>query len=227
MADYHHKVTGVLVLDKVTPVITALFGDCHLDADYPGEGRAYIALPPETTPPCWKDILSRLSRLGADLGILPGEAPDAETLLSSWAKHFQVGQDEEWDHLIEHYRFEGAAELDTLFLLATRFEDGHRLTAIEYEGSWYRSKPRLFAFGGHACFHSREVRLFERSWEVRAFGRALHLALSKPDLAEVSELVTQALSYLLDSIQNNSARDTVRRRVIERLAELPDARTTE
>jgi hypothetical protein len=221
MANSYYVGTGVLVLDKVTPVITALFGDFHLDASYPGDGRAYIALSAERALPCWEDILLRLSRLGADLGILPSEAPDAETALSAWARQFDADQDEDeaLQNLIEHYRFEDAAELDVLFLLATRFDDGHRLTAIEFEGGWYCSKPRLFEFGGHARFHSREVRLCDDSHRVLGFGSVLHLALSKSDLAGASELLTRTLSRLLDSIQDTPTRDTVRRLVIERLAE--------
>lgn len=44
MANNHYEATGVLVLDRVTPVIRALFGGFQLDADYPGNGDAYIAL---------------------------------------------------------------------------------------------------------------------------------------------------------------------------------------
>ena len=218
--------SGVLVLDRVTPIITALFGDFHL-ADCPGEGRANITLIPDTATPCWEAILLRLSRLGADLGILPGEAPVAGTVLSAWIKHFHAEQDEALLSLLDHHRFEGAVILDDLFPIASLIDDGHRLTAIEFEGCWCCSKLRPFKFGGHACFFSREVRLSDSSSEVREFGIALNTALSKGDIADASELVTLEISRLLDSIQNITARDTVRQRVIERLAELPDARTTE
>jgi hypothetical protein len=42
-----------------------------------------------------------------------------------------------------------------LFLIATRFDDGHHLTAIQFEGCWYCSKPRLFEFGGNGCYLGR------------------------------------------------------------------------
>lgn len=58
----------------------------------------------------------------------------------------------ELQNLVEHHIFEEAANWDILFLLAPRCNDGHNLTAIEFEGYWYCSKPRPFEFGGDTCF---------------------------------------------------------------------------
>jgi hypothetical protein len=220
MANNYFVATGVLNLDRVTPLITALFNDFNLDASYPGDGRAYIALIDESARPRWEDVLLRLSTLGADQGILPREASDAETVLSAWAKYFHAEQDEELRKLIERHAFEDAADLDTLFLLAIHFDDGHRLTGIEFEGAWYCNKPRLFEFGGEACFHSREVLLCGDSHRVLGFGSGLHTALRQCDFIEAAELLTQEILRLLDSIQDRDARDTVLRLVIGRLAEL-------
>lgn len=227
MANNYYDATGVLILEQVTPIITALFEDFNLDPSYPGNGRAYIALISESATPCWEDVIKRFSRMGAELGILPGETPDetpdTESVLCAWAEYFHADQDEELQNLIEHHGFEDAVDLEALFLLATRFDDGHRLTAIEYEGSWYCSKPRLFEFGGDACFYSREVRLFGDSHRVLGFGSGLHTALRQRDFIEAAELLTQEILRLLDSIQDRDARDTVLRRAIERLTELSDA----
>lgn len=43
MANNYYEATGVLVLDRVTPVIQALFGAFALDESHPGNGQAYIA----------------------------------------------------------------------------------------------------------------------------------------------------------------------------------------
>ena len=217
MANNYYEATGVLVLEQVTHIITALFGDFKLDAEYPGNGRAYIALIGEDATPWWENVIAGLSDLGICRGILPGEAPDAESVLSAWAKHFHAEQDEALQNLIAHHGFEEAADLEDLFLLATRFDDGHKLTAIEFEGCWYCSKPRLFEFGGDACFHSREVRLFDDSRRARTFGSALHSALGKEDFAQASELVLLEVLRLLGSIQDGEARQRVLRHVIEGL----------
>jgi hypothetical protein len=44
MAQNYYDGTGVLVLDKVTPVIRGLFGLFRLDETYPGDGRVYIGV---------------------------------------------------------------------------------------------------------------------------------------------------------------------------------------
>lgn len=231
MANNYYDATGVLILEQVTPIITALFEDFNLDPSYPGNGRAYIALISESATPCWEDVIKRFSRMGAELGILPSETPDetpdTESVLCAWAEYFHADQDEELQNLIEHHGFEDAVDLEALFLLATRFDDGHRLTAIEYEGSWYCSKPRLFEFGGDACFYSREVRLFDSSREAREFGRALHEALTMRKISEASGLVNQAISRLLGCIQNRHTRETLRQLAIDRLTEFPAVPTTE
>lgn len=51
MANNYYDATGVLVLERVTPVITTLFGAFNLDADYPGNGQAYIARIAESNDP--------------------------------------------------------------------------------------------------------------------------------------------------------------------------------
>lgn len=69
MANNYYDATGVLVLDRVTPVITALFGGFKLDASHPGDGQAYIALVAEDNNPSWEDLCEGLSELATSLGL--------------------------------------------------------------------------------------------------------------------------------------------------------------
>lgn len=160
MANNYYEATGVLVLDRVTPVIQALFGAFALDESHPGNGQAYIAQIAETTNPQWPDVLDGLEDLATQLGI---PMPDDEglsipPLLELLAVHFRADEDEELGNLIDRHSFEDTADLDALFLIATRFDDGHHLTAIQFEGCWYCSKPRLFEFGGNGCYLTRGIR---------------------------------------------------------------------
>ena len=174
MANNYYEGTGVLVLNRVTPVIKALFGAFALDENHPGNGQAYIAQIAETNDPRWTDVLDGLENLATQLGI---PMPDDEELsipplLERLAAHFGADQDGELENLIEHHQFEDGADLEALLLIATRFDDGHNLTAIQFEGCWYCSKPRLFEFGGNGCYLSREVQVF------RAPSQALLLSTS-------------------------------------------------
>ena len=122
MANNYYEATGVLVLDRVTPVIQALFGAFALDESHPGNGQAYIAQIAETTNPQWPDVLDGLEDLATQLGI---PMPDDEglsipPLLELLAVHFGADEDEELGNLIERHSFEDTADLDALFLIATR-----------------------------------------------------------------------------------------------------------
>jgi hypothetical protein len=136
MADHNYGATSVLILDRVTPVITALFGAYNLDASYPGNGQAYSARISESNDPQWDDVREALAHLAAELGLLDrkDDPPAVADLLRALAVHFSVERDEELDFLFRHDDFKGDLGLDVLFLLATRFDDGHRLAALLFEG---------------------------------------------------------------------------------------------
>jgi hypothetical protein len=227
MAISYYQMTGVLTLERVTPVITALFDGFHLEADTLGKGRALISLKAGEYYPRWEKIVAELSRLAVDLGVLPRETEqtaDLETVLSVLAVHFQVEQDVQGR--IEQALFADCADLDSLFALATRFNDGHQLTAIETNASWLYTVPRLFRFDADLSFLSGNVRLFEQSHRIRAVACALDAALQNGDVAEASRLVVRETVRLLDCIQDSQTREAVRRHFIGRLTEfpLPDAR---
>src|SRR3989344_1088642 len=187
MANNNYDATGVLILDRVTPVITALFRGFRLDANYPGNGQAYIARTSEVSSPSWNTVLDGLIALAAELDLpapdRDGEDDDSEddeplisVVLDLLADHFGASENAELAHLIETHRFEDDADLQFLFLFATSFNGGHNLTAIQFEGSWYCSKPLLFEFGGDGCFLSREVRLFGTSSQAMRLGAQLRNA---------------------------------------------------
>src|SRR3989344_1816424 len=77
MANNNYDATGVLILDRVTPVITALFRAFRLDAIYPGNGQAYIARTSEVSSPSWNTVLDGLIALAAELD-LPGRTGEGE-----------------------------------------------------------------------------------------------------------------------------------------------------
>jgi hypothetical protein len=218
-----YEATGLLVLDQVTPVIAALFCEFNLKPDFPGKGRAAIALTAGRDFPRWQNIHVNLSALGAYLGLLPDEegTPDPQTILSAWAGYFNVEQDAVWQHLIERYSCRETADLETLFLLATRFDDGHHLTAIEFEGGWHCRKQRLFGFGGDACYYSREFVWFNESPQVRLLGNEMSSALRKGCTGLASTIVITEILRLLDGIQNEADRATVRRLVARFLSDFP------
>ena len=236
MANNYYDATGVLVLEQVTPVISALFGRFRLDPNYPGNGKAYIALVSESHIPQWKDVLLDLIVLATKLDLpVPehdgeaiaddgADAPSLSVVLDLLASHFGAEQNTELLNLIEHHAFEYDADLDALFLIATSFNDGHNLAAIEFEGCWHCSKPRLFEFGGDSCFLSREVRLFGTSSQAIRLGAQLRKAILAADLEEASALIAMEAASLLAGVSDAQFRLSLRQRVTERLAQAPSIR---
>ena len=223
MANNYYEGPGVLVLDRVTPVIKALFGAFALDENHPGNGQAYIAQIAETNDPRWTDVLDGLEDLATQLGI---PMPDDEELsipplLERLTGHFGADQDWELENLIEHHQFEDSADLEALFLIASCLDDGHHLTAIQFEGCWHCSKPRLFEFGGNGCYLSREAQVFRTSSQALQLGDQLRKTIVATDIEEASALIALEAANLLAGITDEHFRLNVRHRIAERLAQTP------
>src|SRR3546814_12918630 len=134
MANHYCEGTGVLVLERVTPVIKALFGAFALDQNYPGNGAAYIAQITETNDPQWTDVLDGLETLATQLGI---PMPDDEELpipplRDRLVAHFGAEQDGELETMSEHLHLDVSSDLDALLLIAPFLHDGHTLTTIPF-----------------------------------------------------------------------------------------------
>lgn len=106
-------------------------------------------------------------------------------------------------------------------MIATRFDDGHNLTAIQFEGCWYCSKPRLFEFGGNGCYLSREVQVFRTSSQALQLGDQLRNTILAADIEEASALIALEAANLLAGITDEQFRLNVRHRIAERLVQTP------
>lgn len=219
MANNYYDATGVLVLDQVTPVITALFGGLKLDPSYPGNGEVYIAHIAEESGAHWDDVRDSLIAVARSLGLFPpGEDASAmEDVLDVLSRHFGSDQDEELQHLIEHHRFEDGADLDALFLIATGFNDGHNLSEIRFEGCWHCDKHRLFEFGGDGSFISREFSVFGASGHVLYVGNRIRQALLIQDLESAANELLREARRLLDGIGDETQRQQLQHRLAEQL----------
>jgi hypothetical protein len=221
MADNYYDGTGVLVLDTVTPIIQALFGGLRLDADYPGNGQAYIARIYEGGDAFWDDIRDNLDQLAEGLGLPPAkEAGDGiAPVLRRWATHFGVENHERLNQLIGHHDFEDTADLESLFLIATCFDDGHGLKAIALEAAWHCSKPRLFEFGGEGLFISREVAVYGSSGLVQELGNELREALVAGKLEDAAATLLSEVNDLLAGIAGDTTRQWLQDRLAHKLLE--------
>lgn len=219
MAKNYYDMTGVLVLDKVTPVIKALFGVFELDENYPGNGEAYIACISESSSCSWDSVLENLHGLAVDLpGLVPENEQTVDDVLYVLADHFKANQNEELANLIEHSDFDGDAELDSLFTIARAFDDGHGLKAYKAEAAWRCSKSRLFEFGGSGDFSGTHFAVGWSSPQVLQFGEALEAALVAGNTNAAAETILERVGSFLAGIHAENARTEVRSKLIKLLS---------
>jgi hypothetical protein len=219
MANNYYDMTGILRLSRVTPIIRALFGDYELDETYPGNGSAYIANISESTSLSWDNVRENLEDLVQEYGLsLPEDAEDCiEELLYLLSEHFKQDGDEELGNFIEHNTFEEEPSLFELFMLASKFDDGHGLHSIHYEGCWYCSKPRLFEFGGHGQYIGKHFSLGRSSNDALTLGEALDTAVAGQDAEAVVSALDAELDRLLAGIASEQFQADVRKLLAAKL----------
>lgn len=218
MENNYYDATGVLVLDKVTPVISALFGGFKLDASYPGNGEAYIARISEANKPSWDEVFENLKDLAESLSLSCSER-DTESIsaiLQLLSRHFNAVDDEALRQLIEHRDFRDTdVGLDTLFVIATRFDDGHGLQAIKWEGAWHCSRPRLFEFAGNGLYISKSVYTHSNSSQALLLGADLHAAIRDGNLNQAAIRLAKEVASLLASVTDEAICRTLRRKLTD------------
>ncbi|WP_124625896.1 hypothetical protein [Burkholderia sp. Bp9012] len=217
MHDY--RATGTLVLDRVTPVIEALFGAFALNALRSDDGFVSIARIARHCDPQWTDVHAHLVRLAGRLDVpFHDDGKQSMTpILQALAMHFRVQRDDAWRACIECGIFHGPADLDRLFLLASRFNDGHNLQAITLEVSWNDDQQKLFRCGGVGVYISRELRLSASSTDLVALGANLRKALQARDIDTCASLIATEMTGLLASIHDHGLQRQMRHRVAEKL----------
>ena len=220
MANNYYDMTGVLSLNKVTPVIKALFGPFELDETYPGNGSVYIANISESTSCSWDCVLDNLRELVEELGLsLPEDADDSvEEHLNVLATHFGADGNTTFANLIEMVDFEDDADLDTLFTIARALDDGHGLKSYKTETSWHCSKPRLFEFGGAGDFRGLNIAVGDSSDRVTAMGENLDDALTAGDIAKAAGILQKKVDGILNGVFDESKRANIRLKLCEFLA---------
>jgi hypothetical protein len=221
---YDYNASGILILDRVTPVIRALFGVYPLDENSPCSREVYIAQISGTNDPLWSGVLAGLTGLAAELGVALSDqcGPSIPSVLAALAAHFGTGEEEEMKSLIQHYDFHGGPRLDVLFLIATHLDDGHHLVAIQseacFKGCWFNDAPQFSEFSGEAFYQSREVRIHGNTWHVAHLGAYLRQTVLKADVNGASRAILRETEALLSGIHDGEFRQCVRQQLAERLA---------
>lgn len=215
MANSYYDMTGVLCLKDVTPVIRALFGGLSIDPDHPGSGEVYFCDMAEVNSHAWDSVLEELIALADSLGIDlegddSGDEVESDCLLWALARHFGKPEDGALAALIEASTFEDDADLESLFVLAQAFDDGHGLTAIRFEGCWHCDKPLLFHFGGDGGFIGRGTSVQGSSSMFMQLGQELDAALAAADVDGAAVVLQRHLANVLAGVDADKTRADLR-----------------
>lgn len=137
------EATGMLMLERITPVITALFGGYLQQATVCQEGIMIKLW--EDMPPTWRQVHQALVQLGNALGMpIPRKAQSKIKDQLDWFSWFLRNEESsQLQTLLREHSFEGMADLDTLFLLSEILNDGHGLFGMRFEGLLPRGVPAL------------------------------------------------------------------------------------
>ncbi len=217
MANNYYDATGTLVLDKVTPVINALFGGFKLGEDLLGDGEIYIATISEDNDPHWDGIREALAELAAELGLTPTQSADddANDWLRALCAHYGAKEDE---LVSEIAGFEDSVWVGDVFKIAQKLDDGHGLKAVKLEGCWHCSKPRLFEFGGAGHYITRDCYVGVTSGDAIEYGVALQAAMDGGNLDNVAAAAFVQIEKVLGSIQDEGTRNAVKQKLAPKLA---------
>ena len=83
--------------------------------------------------------------------------------------------------------------------------------------------PRLFEFGGHGCFISRELTVSSESTHALQLGAELRTAILAGDLAAAANRIANETLALLAAITDDQVRARLRRTVADRLLTDPSS----
>jgi hypothetical protein len=180
----HYDATGTLVLHKVTPVITALFGDFLAEIPHPDHEGTRVLFLSSTASPSWRAIFENLKELARNLRLpLPAGGEDRiEDVLQLLAIHFNVADEPVLSTLIENVHHDNTADLVALFAIGTCFDDGHRLKAIKVEAPRRSGGPGAIEFSGDGLYISRPVSIHIDSSCAVTVGTYLHEAILNGNL---------------------------------------------
>jgi len=210
MANYYITGHGVIALKKVTPIIHALFCTYRIGPFDASESAACITVISEEHLPDWSDVRASLKALAdkLNLALSDGVKGSIGDYIAMFARHFNKADDPFFEKLKTH-PFDGTPELDTLFGLASLFDDGHGIENIQYHEHWFCDKVRVGEFNGTSQFISREVISNHDSNCDMIFNACLRRAMVGGDIEKASRDICSAIERLLDCIRDETTRMAV------------------
>jgi hypothetical protein len=223
MSNNYSDGTGVLVFSvgdtaKITKVIEGLFEPFGLDASYPGDGCAYIRHMTEDENPTWGDVYESLGEAfeipdGDPQGQNDRHINVAATLRAIGERlggDAQVALDKEIGNCNQD-SIDEFVSIDEVFQLAMAVNDGHNLSAINFEYGYSCSKPCLGSFGGSGLYATKDFEINIYSGAASELGELTKKALTGGDEASMDAYAKKVVDLLLSGVYDPGAREKLRK----------------
>lgn len=223
MANYYITGHGVIVLNKVTPVINALFKTYRIGPFDESESAACITFISDEHLPDWDEVLAGLKTLADDRHVDMSQNTDNSTngFLASLARHFNKTDDNPGVssevQKLKAYSFTGTPELDILFRLASLFDDGHGIENIQYHEYWFSDKVRAGEFNGMGKFISNELTCEFDTQQVVDLGTCLRTAVCQNKPESAAQELFNEIQGILRGIHNPENRMLIQKSLTDLL----------
>ena len=204
--------TGVLMLEKVTPVIKAIYGGYNPDAECLDDGTYCIAMTQYGGDSSWGTVIDALANL------VQHEDTDSDIeILTSLAKRFGVENDERFSKIIANEFFTGEASIDVLYEIATLFDDGHKISGYLTESAWHSTYALVFGFGGTGTFQGKHYGCTFSSNNAGGFGKEINQDLSGGNLDAAAERIQYQVNKLLNGVVCENQRAALKKALVNEL----------
>lgn len=200
MADTFFDTTGVLFLEKVTPIIKALFVGYEVADEFYGDDKCYIAMTQYGGDSSWDTVIEELVKLAQSKGMEHGCIDSGVEIFTFLAKGFGVENDERFRKILANESFTEETSIDVLYELAVLFDDGHKLSGYLTESGWHSTRASLFGFGGIGIFQGKHYGCTFSSSNAGNFGQEINKNLSNGNLDAAAEHLQTEVQKLLDGV---------------------------
>lgn len=214
----YHEAQGVLILDRRTPVITALFGSYRLKEHPRRKGEISFSMK-HYWELSWETLRAHLVILARTLGC-PVDAGDVLACLQHLSAHFGADYNELED-VIGYDPETNQPGLEGLFQIAIRFDDGHHLQVLKYEAAFRHSWGEL-EYGGEGAFITRDTVCFCNTSTPLRLGEKIHKAMQQGDLDLAAMAIVSYTNVLLGNFRDEAVRKSVHKKLANQLQRQSD-----
>lgn len=226
MANNFQDGTGLLYLEKRTPIIDALFGAYKLRTYE--DRQDVLAFSTEDEESDWDDVLARLIELAGNIGcvLTDEQSEDIGSVVAALGKFkgsvfTKVHGAILHDMILAREPYDDSPCLESLFALAHYLDDGHGLKAVEEETAYTCDKMRVGSFGGSFNYTSIAYQLCIGTQTACMRSRQVAEAISKGD---EDALASAVLPFALDGLHftDPEMRQRIKLKVAKLLASHPN-----